>query len=296
MATLINITGGGFSGTTLIDLALGNSPDAFSCGEVYAWFRPARTHHFRINCSCKDNPCPQWEKLKDLPEENFHARAFEELKVGYIVDSSKELSWFIDSNIWAMRHGIRVVNLVVWKDPMDHYFSYWKKGRGLFRWRRGYVRIYERIFSLGIPFVSVNFNEFAADPAGKLKDICRAVGMEYFPGKENFWEKRHHILFGNPGTRKMLMAGAKDNRIRSRVEYPPEFERRSVTVNKRFEKDAGLQMVVKRLKETEVSRLGEPLPPVSTAGPRSAQPWWYYKDMLVRRYKRAFPQPWPEEE
>lgn len=52
MPTLISICGEGQSGSTMLDLMLGNGYDTFSCGEVYAWFRPWRTHHFRITCSC----------------------------------------------------------------------------------------------------------------------------------------------------------------------------------------------------------------------------------------------------
>jgi hypothetical protein len=43
---LILVCGAARSGTTMLDLMLGNSPDVFSYGEIYALFRPFRTHHF----------------------------------------------------------------------------------------------------------------------------------------------------------------------------------------------------------------------------------------------------------
>ncbi len=102
MPKLINICGMGGSGTTMLDLMLGNGNDAFSCGEVYAWFRPWRSHHRSIVCSCGETPCPVWEQIKDSAENRFHSDVCRRLGVSFVIDSSKELRWLTDAQTWAV--------------------------------------------------------------------------------------------------------------------------------------------------------------------------------------------------
>lgn len=69
--TLINILGAGRSGTTMLDLMLGNDNNSFSLGEVHAWFRPFRKHHFEIDCNCGNKNCNYWTEVKNLKEKLF---------------------------------------------------------------------------------------------------------------------------------------------------------------------------------------------------------------------------------
>jgi hypothetical protein len=70
MRKLINICGTSYSGSTMLDLIIGNDDKGFSLGEIYAWFRPYRTHHLNIKCSCDGIDCP-WDKLKYIKEDDF---------------------------------------------------------------------------------------------------------------------------------------------------------------------------------------------------------------------------------
>ena len=123
MYTLVNICGTARSGNTMLDLILGNSDDTFSCGEVYAWFHPYRQHHFKINCSYGNNPCQTWEKIKDEPENEFHAAIFKTLGVSFVIDSSKDLCWLIDTQTWAFANNLKSINLVIWKDLLELAYS-----------------------------------------------------------------------------------------------------------------------------------------------------------------------------
>jgi hypothetical protein len=52
-------------------------------------------------------------------------------------------------------------------------------------------------------FVSVKYRNLATSPSDFLQDLCREVGIEYFPGKEKFWEAdTRHFLFGSGSVRK----------------------------------------------------------------------------------------------
>ena len=57
---LLFVCGAARSGTTMLDLMLGNSDDAVSTGEIYAVYRPYRIHHRYPVCSCGDADCSAW--------------------------------------------------------------------------------------------------------------------------------------------------------------------------------------------------------------------------------------------
>ncbi len=295
MSIIVNICGPGRSGSTLLGSMLGNSPNAFHCGEVYAWFRPYRTHHFKIKCTCKEDPCPYWEKIKDYPESDFHKKAFERLGVDFVIDSSKEISWVVDNNRWAARNGIKVINLIIWKKLLDLVYSHWKRGRGMVSWRRNFLNWHRKFSDTRLPFVSVCYNELASDPSGKLKDICRVIGMEYSPGKEDFWNRPQHHLFGSLGIRKQLETGNFEG-IRPPEEFSPEFKKNLEFLNEKITKDKEVQGIMERLEEREVSNIDYQACGETAKWMRRVYPPWYYLKKVQRVYKRHFPQVWIHEQ
>jgi len=142
------------SGSTMADLMLGNDPRAFSLGEVHAWFRPFRTHHFKIICSCGQKNCP-WGNLESLKKEHeFHKKAFDLLDVDILVDSSKNLPWVIDNNIWAKKNNITVHNVLLYKEPVNFFYSFWKRGVPIQKAKKNeFIKYYKRFFQTGLPFM-----------------------------------------------------------------------------------------------------------------------------------------------
>lgn len=86
MKTLINVCGTARSGSTMLSLMLGNDSNAFALGEIAAWYRPFRIHHFKISCSCGQDPCPVWQQIQHIDEENFHEKAFEIFGVDFLIE------------------------------------------------------------------------------------------------------------------------------------------------------------------------------------------------------------------
>jgi len=271
---------------------LGNAPDAFYCGEVYAWFRPYRAHHFSIKCTCKRDPCPYWENIKALPENRFHAKVLEQLKVDFVMDSSKDLPWVLDNNRWAAENGIDVINLLLYKNPVDLAYSHWKRGRGLVHWRKVFLRWYGRYFQSGLPYVSVRHADLARHAAEKLEQICCVIGMEYFPGKEKFWEKEHHHLFGSQGVRKRLEQ-TNSPRDRYATDLPAEFREKIPLIRSMLEQEPQILNLMEKLEEAEISHRGSQHGERTASCPRKSYPIWYYVAKMKRRFKRYFPEPWP---
>jgi hypothetical protein len=286
-ATLVNIYGTDRSGSTMLDLMLGNAPDAFSCGEVSAWFRPYRKHHARIDCLCGQELCP-WAKLKDVRESDFHATTAHELNVRFVIDSSKDVCWLIDSHGWAHRNGLSTVNLLIWKDPIDLAYSYWKRGRRNNAWRHTFVKCHGRFLELGLPFTAIQYDDLARSPSQVIERLCAVTGMDYFEGKARFWEKQHHHLFGSGGVR--IQVGSGESLIENKKSYPDAFEKQRHEIRERVEQDMQMQDILRQLKKADLM-CGTPAPNGGTTVlPPTILPSWYYCKKMVRWIRRYIPE------
>ena len=285
MPTLINVCGPSFSGTTLLDLMLGNADDAFSCGEVANWFRPTRAHHKRLDCPCGANPCPTWARFQNTPQEQFHRDVFSRLDVGFVVDSSKRLPWIFDTHRWACQQGFRVVNLLVWKTPLSHGFSHWKRGQDVQDARYRYMRYYTRFLALRLPFVAVNFNRLVEVPAEQLAEVCRVSGATYFRGRERFWQRQHHQLFGNEGTRQQL--GRSDSQIQAAESYPLEYLAAVREFDRVYGADDELQQLLAIFAAHDVAKAPTDL--FDEVQVARLLPFWYYEDRVRDVLRKVFP-------
>ena len=112
--------------------------------------------------------------------------------------------------------------------------------------------------------------------------------MDYFEGKERFWEKRQCHLFGSLGVKKQMQKDGMG--IRQEQEHSEEFlgmispELENIRNNQRF------QSIYKILSEREVDKVrkydGVPTPA------RSVRPSWYYIDWLAGQKRRFLPHKW----
>ncbi|MCK5642233.1 MAG: hypothetical protein KAJ19_15615 [Gammaproteobacteria bacterium] len=185
-----------YSGSTMIDLMLSNADDAFSCGEVHALFRPFRPHHFDPRCICSDPGCTLWKKVKAHGETELWNTLTTLLpNVEVFVDSSKNLVWFMDQ-MADKGCDFKPLNVLVWKTPGEYAYSCMKRGR-LKSWKRGYISYHIRYFSVMPSWFSVRYSELARDPAHKLQRLCECLEIPYFPGKEHYWNRQYHTLFGS---------------------------------------------------------------------------------------------------
>jgi len=288
VATLIHIYGTARSGSTMLDLMLGNVPNAFSCGEVSAWFRPYRRHHFTIDCPCGQNPCSVWERIAHVPESRFHATVIRELGVSFVIDSSKDLCWLIDAQKWAAAGQIQTVNLLLWKDPIDLVYSHWKRGQGLTLWRKEFIKCYSRFFETDLQFTAVNYNALANNPQQVLRAICAAIGMPCPEGKERFWEKEHHYLFGSLGVRRQVQS--RDSAIKDRPGFPPEFQARRNFLEEQIAKDSAVQEILAILKQADVVSHAGYINGSRPVWSKQLSPVWLYGKRMIRLLRRYVPE------
>ncbi len=282
---LILVCGAARSGTTMLDLMLGNADNAFSCGEIYALFRPFRNHHFDPVCTCGERDCAAWQTLRRVPEADFHKAVLEQPGIDYAVDSSKDLRWVLDSNEWARGHDIPVRNVLIWKDPIDLAHSHWKRGRPVDYFRKQFLDYYERFLDLGLPFISVSYQRLVNEPEKVLGALCAELGIGYFPGKEEFWHKHHHHFFGSAGTAKQVGAGR--SKVGLRRDFPQEFTAAWEAYQSHAGPDERLARVVNALEQHDVCSPATIAQPTPRGGLR---PLWYYRHMLKAFVRRYFPE------
>lgn len=183
-----------FSGSTMLDMMLGNGPDCFACGEVYALFKEKD-----IGCSCgKGNDCPVWSPIKEMGNKHFH----KDLNSKMVSDSSKVESW-IESHY---KFGDHVI--LIYKHPLNYLFSCYKRGHQsifqvflrLWCWWVYYPKMLRKFPNA----IVVSYKDLSKNPSEILNKICSLVGIKYFPGKEFFWEEKHHVLYGSGSARTHL--------------------------------------------------------------------------------------------
>jgi hypothetical protein len=206
--------------------------------------------------------------------------------VQYLSDSTKRLSWVVDANRWAAAAGFRVVNLVIWKDPITHAYSHWKRGTPILDAHRRFVRYHERFLGLRLPFAAVHYDDFTRSPAAHLAEACRVADVPYFAGKEQFWTTRHHNLFGNEGTRGQV--GKTEGGIRPPGPFPIEFlQDMEVFVASRGH-DTRQRRVIEALKRFDLGKVDPGAFDRARRPPGLVTRYWYYEHWIKQSYRTAF--------
>lgn len=212
---VIFVGGTSYSGSTFFHLTLANDPAGFAVGEVQHLFAPTKERHLRSTwkCGCGDPSCDFWDRVKKRGVEALYETIFElNPEVDFIVDSSKNVVWTAEHSERLARRGIEVERVLIWKTPLEFAHSLKKRnrlgeGEGLANWPR-----YHRLFySFMDEWRAIKYSEYTNDQAPVLTAVCDYLGIPYFPGKERFWEKTHHVLGGNLSSRIHLYSQNSSN-------------------------------------------------------------------------------------
>ena len=189
MRQVIFIGSTSYSGSTFFDMILGNDPEGFSCGEVYAYFHPYRAHHIYPDCGCADSQCDFWPRVKNNGEERLYETIFDlKPEVRFIVDSSKDPFWISAQSRNLKQQGIATKNILIWKTPAELAQSY-KKRDILNEWEQSWINYHRIYYSLIKNWQSVRYADFI-QKEGALEKICAYLEIPYFQDKEKYWQKR----------------------------------------------------------------------------------------------------------
>jgi hypothetical protein len=197
MKQVVFIAGTAYSGTTMLDMMLGNSTSSFSTGEVKFFFEPINKYHINPSCHCGDDNCRIWRELKKTGKHKFYGEIFNRFdKIETIIDSSKDLFWISERKKELLNLGIDSRVLLIWKKPEEFAFSRYKRN-SLKGWQRAWINYHRLFFSLNRDWWSIRYCDLATNPTYALKRICSIFSMPYSENMEYYWNKKHHMLFGN---------------------------------------------------------------------------------------------------
>ena len=213
MKQVIFVASTSYSGSTFLDMTLGNDPKGFSIGEVNALFKPTRKNHVRPECACYQQDCTLWQELAKQPVASLYTAIFEKFpEAEFIVDSSKCPLWISDRIQDLKQQGMAYKIVVIRKTPLEIAHSFDKRG-DYSNWERSWVNYHRMLYTLQPDnWVAVSYADFSCNPHA-LQNLCKNLGIDWFPGKEQFWQKRHHLLFGNHSARRHLISSHRDNQI-----------------------------------------------------------------------------------
>ncbi len=277
--TIVLVGAVGRSGSTVLDLMLGNRNDARSLGEVSACFRPFRSDHLEPYCACglPLTQCWAWRGVEFRRARRFHGAFLDVTGTTIAVDSSKSIEWILDVNRWYRGTDVRVRNVLLWKEPKELSFSLWRRGLPVNRWRSRFGGYYGRYLAAGIPFVTVQFDDMASRPRDVLTTLNKHFEFSAVDRQEMFWEREHHHMFGSPTIRWEPYRA---------VEYPATFEAAWEVEQNELARDSSLTQVLGALRE------GTPLPSRRWQDSIVAdRPVWYWKARGVGAWRQRRPRP-----
>ena len=203
---VIFVGGTSFSGSTMLDMILANDPLGFSCGEVVNLFYPIKPHHINPWCGCGDPACDVWSQVRDAGVDNLYTKLSELFPdVSFVVDSSKNPCWISRQERLARSQGLDIEHVLIWKSPTGLARSFEKRGR-LPKFESAYVNYHRRYNGRVAGWTGVQYEKLIQGPA-ILAQLCGRLGISMFDGKQDFWTKRHHTLFGNNSAKVSLFSG-----------------------------------------------------------------------------------------
>ena len=204
---VIRIHGTEHSGSTLMDLMLGNTGSGLSVGEIHSWFRPQTAHHRALGCLCGEEDCPVLGRIAAMSEKNLYLRIGEEFGVEYLVDSSKNLVWFHDMQERG-GEGVAYYDVVIYKRPQEYAFSMYKREKHT-NWKKRYCSHYRRCARALTEFVAVSYSDLAQRPDWVMQRLCSVTDVPYDQRMNEYATHEFHLFGGSALLRKSLQRGTK---------------------------------------------------------------------------------------
>ena len=197
MKQIIFIAGTAYSGSSMLDMMLGNTDSSFSIGEAQYFFKPTKAYHISPKCGCGESSCDLWKNLKKFGEYEFYNKIFENFNyINTIIDSSKDPFWIHSHQKYLSNQGFLTKIIIIWKSPEEFRYSRFKRDSP-YGWDRAWINYHKLFFSLNMDWRSVQYCELAKSPAETLKKLCQYLSIPYSESIIEFWNKKHHMLFGN---------------------------------------------------------------------------------------------------
>lgn len=224
--TLIYIIGRGHSGSTLLDLLLGNHSDVIGLGEL-KWIsneKRADMDFLENKCTCGApavSKCHFWQSVDDRLQEEFGLTlasidveaacdktfVLHNLSLLYAVQSISRKTYLVDSSKTAHRlfrlkslcSSIDIRPVYIFRDAYGTTYSHIKRGRSVRKWAKKYARSTDRILQVlaDQPFHLVEYRKLSSAPFETLRAIMNYLDLEPQSEQLTLRTRLHHNIGGN---------------------------------------------------------------------------------------------------
>lgn len=198
------------SGTTVLELILGNYLQTIGLGEIHKiMLEPNRTHIADCGCGIKVSECPFWKTAHYLHDSNDMEPKYRHLlnhfdrdfKNHILIDSSKTIKAL---NIWQSTPNVDIRVIFLIRDVRAWTTSQIKSNdktsalRYFLRWHQNNRRIKKHLIQSGVSFLQVGYEELilSRDPFAPLKKIADFIGTEV-PTSISLESAASHSISGN---------------------------------------------------------------------------------------------------
>lgn len=216
---VIFIVGLSHSGSTLLGSILGSNPnenfEVFHTGECYPYFN-SKHHAFGNTESVRYKSDSIWKEIDpNTDKTNILTTIFKVTEATTIVDSGKNRAWLRRCIKECEIKGYDYQAVVSWRSPLNAIYSFWKRNLDLSRWQSEMNQL-ETTLQLFENYKLVDVGNLIAQPRIKTRHLCEQLKIDYFPGKQRYWEWQHAHLSGakmqrqhirNPETGKFRKSG-----------------------------------------------------------------------------------------
>jgi len=208
----------GHSGSTILDMALGCSPNAVGLGEVSTILRANRDElsndprfsHALCSCGSALADCTFWSRAKEslLAKENIAEYENYEKIMRVFCDEYGESATLLDSSkepnnylIPLHKHNnLKVIFLI--RDVRSWSYSrrsrYGKSNLRLaLQWYWGNKRLLKFLLDNDLNFSTLGYEEYALYPEYMLNQVCERVGIDFNSAMLTPGHSKSHIINGN---------------------------------------------------------------------------------------------------
>lgn len=208
--TIIFIGGTSRSGSTLLDLILGNNDKSMSLGEISSVYHPTKKKHFALIKELNDSDSVWGSIINDKKKHLYDniIEAFPDIDI--FIDSSKDPLWINYFNR-KLRGRYDVRNVLIYKKPEELANSFMKRGYGN-RWLKTFIHYHRKYNTLINDYFTVYLGDLLKRE-DVLVELCRTLGVSYHENMRNYYGNNKTIFYGSetPKKKKELDANPKEN-------------------------------------------------------------------------------------
>ena len=195
---VIFVAGSSYSGSTILNLILGNDKRRNALGEIRALFCPKKAHHHKKIAELRKDP--KWERILDGGLKDLYGNLFIEYpEIDVWIDSSKDPIWISEQIKNLKKSNISSNVVLIYKTPIEFAQSALKRNQQ--QWELKWLNYHLSFFDLIKDYCQISYENFVNNTQASLNELFNDLELNYTEESKDFWLKKDNFnFFGNNHT------------------------------------------------------------------------------------------------